>query len=114
MKKINFHNRIFRSISNSATGEVDDLTIFKYQQKENIILGTYSGGRIASGQLIGILSDEQTIEMRYHHINDQGEFKTGKCTSTPEIMPNNKIRLHEQWQWTCDDQSSGQSIIEEI
>jgi hypothetical protein len=38
----------------------------------------------------------------------------GICTSTPELMPNNKIRLHEKWQWTNGDKSSGESIVEEV
>jgi hypothetical protein len=39
---------------------------------------------------------------------------TGKCYSTPEIMDNGKIRLHEIWEWTSGDCSKGNSIIEEI
>jgi hypothetical protein len=39
---------------------------------------------------------------------------TGKCFSKPEILTNGKIRLHETWQWTSGDLSTGTSIIEEI
>ena len=42
-----------------------------------------------------------------------GEFKTGKCKSTIEVV-NNKIRLKEEWEWTCDDYSKGKSELEEI
>jgi len=39
---------------------------------------------------------------------------TGKCTSTPELMENGKLRLHEVWQWTSGDLSECTSILEEI
>jgi hypothetical protein len=36
------------------------------------------------------------------------------CTSTPEILPDGRIRLHEKWQWTVDESSEGESIVEEV
>jgi hypothetical protein len=41
------------------------------------------------------------------------ELMTGMFISTPEILENGKIRLHEKWKWTSGDQSEGTSIIEE-
>lgn len=38
---------------------------------------------------------------------------TGICFSHPEKLENEKIRLHENWEWTSGDKSKGQSIIEE-
>ena len=38
---------------------------------------------------------------------------TGICQSTPELLPNGKLRLHEAWQWTAGDRSKGSSVIEE-
>jgi hypothetical protein len=52
--------------------------------------------------------------MRYHQININNEIMTGKCISKPEILVDGKIRLHETWEWTSGDFSSGTSIIEEI
>ena len=52
--------------------------------------------------------------MRYHHVNTKGELMTGICESTPEVLSNGKIRLHEEWKWTSGDCSYGKSIVEEI
>ena len=52
--------------------------------------------------------------MRYENINQAGELVTGVCHSTPEILTNRLVRLHEKWQWTSGDFSSGESIIEEF
>jgi len=112
--KIDYHNRKFKSTENSANGEVDDTTLFHYSQKGNIVTGTYTGSQIQEGQLIAKVQDDGKLIMRYQHINSEGEFKYGHCTSTPEIMETGKLRLHEVWQWDCDDRSKGESIIEEV
>lgn len=111
---INYNNKIFRPIQNSDNGETSSDTIFHYQQIGNILTSVYKGGKIIYGHLIGLVDDDGCIEMRYHQINDKYELMTGKCFSKPEILINGKIRLHENWEWTSGDFSSGSSIIEEI
>ena len=114
MNKINYDSRVFKSVSNSETGEVSSATTFYYHQKENLVWAEYSGGEIVFGTLIAKVSDDDCLEMRYQHLNASGELMTGKCVSTPEILADGRIRLHEQWQWTSGDHSHGQSVIEEI
>jgi len=110
----NYNNRIFCSVANSVNGEVDAQTIFNYRQSGNIVTADYSGGHIISGSLIALVDDEGKLDMRYQHVNNQQQLMTGICISTPEILPDGKIRLHEKWQWTCGDRSNGESVIEEI
>jgi hypothetical protein len=110
----NYNNRMFRSVANSSNGEVDAQTIFNYSQSGNIVTAVYSGGNIIKGNLIGLVDGEGNLDMRYQHVNNQQQLMTGTCISTPEILPNGKIRLHEKWQWTCGDRSAGESVIEEI
>ena len=104
----------FRSAQNSGTGEVSSETVFHYHQEQEQVWAEYSGGEILRGHLIGFINGEGKLDMVYHHINASNELKTGKCISTIEILPNGKLRLHESWQWTCDDYSKGESVIEEI
>lgn len=111
---INYNNKKFRPVSNSENGETSEETIFHYKQEGNILTSEYSGGRIRKGLLIGLVDEHGKIEMRYSQVNDRGELMTGICTSTPEILSNGKIRLHESWQWTSGDCSQGVSVIEEI
>lgn len=110
---INYDNKIFRPVNNTENGETSEETIFVYRQEGNIVTASYSGGKIIMGHLIGIVHAAGQIDMRYHQINTNGDLMTGVCTSTPEILPNGKIRLHEQWQWTSGDRTSGHSILEE-
>ncbi|GHB67947.1 n-acetylglutamate synthase [Persicitalea jodogahamensis] len=111
---INYHNKKFRPVRNTNNGETSAETIFHYQQEGDILTSNYSGGKIKSGHLIGLVDDAGNIDMRYHQVNDAGELMTGICRSRPEIMPDGKIRLHETWRWTSGDGSDGESIIEEI
>ena len=114
MSKINYDRRVFRSLSNSETGEVSAETRFFYHQEGNVVWAEYRGGEIILGNLIAKVYEDDSLEMSYQHLNMDGELMTGKCLSTPEILANGKIRLHEKWQWTCKDFSSGESVIEEI
>lgn len=110
----NYHNKVFRSLSNSNNGEVSSETVFEYAQSGNIVTAVYKGGSIINGSLIALMDEEGKLDMRYQHINNAGQLMTGICISTPELLPNGKLRLHEKWQWTCADRSKGESIIEEV
>lgn len=111
---IHYDNKTFRSVSNTANGEVNDATVFYYSQQKNIVMAEYKGGGIVSGHLIAVADAEGRLNMRYHHVNNNGELMTGICFSAPELLPNGKIRLHEKWQWTCGDNSHGTSVVDEI
>lgn len=111
---INYNQKKFRSVNNTENGEVSADTIFHYQQEGHLVTATYTGGEILKGNIIGKVDEQGIIEMRYQHLNQQMEFKTGQCISTPEMLPNGKIRLHEKWQWTSGDRSEGESVIEEV
>jgi hypothetical protein len=114
MNAINYHNKTFRPVHNTQNGETSGDTIFHYQQNGNIVTANYAGGKIIKGHLIGLVDEQGNIEMRYHQVNSKGELMTGTCRSSPQLLPNGKIRLHERWQWTSGDQSAGTSIIEEV
>ncbi len=111
--QFNLHNKRFRALSNTENGEVTGDTVFHYSQDEEIIWAEYAGGEIVKGFLVGVIGDGK-LRFNYQHVNREGTTMTGKCTSTPEILPDGRLRLHEQWQWTTGDMSSGRSILEEI
>jgi hypothetical protein len=111
---INYNNKSFKPVSNTINGDTTSETIFEYYQKGHILTAEYAGGKISSGHLLGNVDELGNIDMRYHHINSAGEIMTGICKSIPEILPNGKIRLHEKWQWTCGDCTSGESVLEEV
>ena len=111
---INYNNKVFKPVFNTENGETSEETTFLYKQSGNILTCSYTGGRIISGHLIGIVDGNGNIDMRYHQVNDKGEMMTGVCQSRPEILEDGRIRLYERWQWTSGDGSSGSSMIEEV
>ncbi len=112
--KINLNNKKFKSLKNSANGEVSGETTFHYSQHEEIISAAYEGGSILQGQLIGKIFPDNHLEFVYQHINTTKEMMTGHCTSYPELNADGKIILKEFWQWTCNDHSKGQSTLIEM
>lgn len=111
---MNYNNRKFRATLNSENGAITPDLIFHYKQTDHILTCTYHGSKILEGHLIGIVDGKGNIQMSYHQINKNGTLMTGTCNSTPAMLPNGKIRLHEEWQWTTGDKSKGKSILEEI
>ncbi|MBP6311373.1 MAG: n-acetylglutamate synthase [Flavobacteriales bacterium] len=111
---IDYEGRRFRPLSNTPNGEISEEVIFQYHQKGRVVTCSYQGGRITQGHLIALVDDKGSLDMRYHQVNELGELMTGICRSTPEILHNGKLRLHEEWQWTSGDRSNGSSVLEEI
>jgi hypothetical protein len=111
---INYNGRRFRSVMNSANGEVNGETEFQYRQSGNIVTGIYHGGGILLGHLLATSNEAGELDMRYHHVNDAGTLMTGTCRSRPELLPDGRLRLHERWQWTSGDGTKGESVLEEI
>lgn len=111
---IDYDDRIFTSVANSATGDVGSGTRFHYHQAADIVWATYQGGAVAFGTLIAQVQKDGSLDMRYQHVTSGGAIKTGRCQSRPEILVDGRIRLHEQWQWTEGSTEAGESIVEEI
>ncbi|MGK0698634.1 n-acetylglutamate synthase [Priestia flexa] len=109
-----FKNRVFRSVENTANGEVSSHTTFRYEQEGKIIHATYEGGDILYGTLVGTIDEKSCLTFRYQHVNKAYEIRGGTCFSTPEVLRDGRIRLHEDWQWLDTDKTKGQSIIEEL
>lgn len=114
MTKLNLDGKTFRSVATTPNGEVGAETRFRYHQSGNIVNAEYSGGVIVAGHLLAVMDDHGRLDMRYQHLNDQGELMAGKCVSTPERLPDGRLRFHETWQWLTGDRTSGQSTIEEV
>lgn len=114
MASLNYHDRYFQSIENSPNGEVSGKTVFHYRQEGQILWATYSGGSIIFGTITGKVFETGELEFSYQHVNTHGEIMTGKCKSIPHILEDGRIRLSEEWQWTCKDFSKGHSIVEEM
>ena len=114
MSEFTYDNKQFRSVTNTVNGEVSGDTLFHYHQRGQIVWAEYAGGAITKGFLIATVQNDGSLDMRYQHVNSRDELMTGRCHSTPERLADGRIRLHERWQWTSGDGSSGESIVDEV
>lgn len=111
---IDYDGITFRALSNTAGGDVDGDTRFHYRQSGDVVWGTYAGGAVRFGTLVARVDAEGRLDMRYQHVDTSGRFRAGRCASTPERLPDGRLRLHERWTWTEGGEGSGESSIEQI
>ena len=110
----NLEGKLFASIQNTESGEVNDETLFYYHQDGNVVWADYEGGSITKGHLIATVIENGKLDMRYHHLNSDGKIMIGKCLSIPERLPDGRLKFKEEWQWLSGDQSTGYSKIIEV
>ena len=111
---ISYHHRRFRPILNAPAGDVSRDTLFHYHQRGDVVWATYAGGAVRFGTLIATVDVTGRLDMRYQQVATDGSIKAGRCTSTPEVLPDGRLRLHESWNWTEGGEGSGTSVIEEM
>lgn len=111
---IDYNHRFFRGVSNSPGGDVDGDTVFHYRQQGDVVWATYEGGAVRFGTLTAVVLQDGRLDMRYQQVAANGAFKTGRCVSVPEILPDGRISLHESWQWLEGGEGFGHSRVEEI
>lgn len=113
---IHYGDRLFRAVSSKGDGDVGLDTLFRYEQRDDVLMGTYSGGEVDYGSLVGKVHADGSLIFLYHHVTKSGLLRSGRCKSKPEILTGGKIRLHETWQWTSGLGSGGRgtSVIEEV
>jgi hypothetical protein len=111
---IHYDGRRFRPWRNSVNGQVNRETLFEYRQSGNLLTATYAGGGILNGSIIGLVAPDGSLHFCYQHLTDAGELRSGECHSTPERLPNGRLRLHERWRWTLGSPESGESVVEEV
>jgi hypothetical protein len=111
---INYHGRLFKVVRTSPNAETDADTRMFYSQNGDIVWATIQGGRIRFGTLVAKVDQYGSLEMRYQHVNEAGELRTGVGVTAPEQLPDGRLRLHEHWQWTSGDFSNGEAILEEV
>ena len=112
--RIDYNNRYFRSVGDVDGGDVDADTLFHYRQEGEVVWATYRGGGVALGTLTALVLPDGKLDMRYQQVSKDGIIKTGRCLSTPEILADGRLRLHESWSWIEGGVGAGESRIEEV
>jgi len=108
---MSYDNKRFRPVGGRA-GEENRVAV--YRQDGDLLWGEFVGGHARRGLLTGLAAPDGRLEFGYCMVLDTGEMISGQCRSTPEILADGRIRLHEQWERFGAQAASGVSCIEEI
>jgi len=108
---ITYDNVRFRPVGGQP-GEESRVAV--YHQAGDLLWGEFTGGHARRGVLTGTAAADGRLEFGYCMVLDSGEVITGHCRSTPEVLPDGRILLHERWERFGAQAGTGVSSIEEI
>lgn len=108
---LNYDGRRF-SPADGVPGEQSRVAV--YRQDGDLLWGEFSGGHARRGSLAGICTPDGALDFAYCMVLDGGQVISGRCHSTPTVLPDGRIRLHEEWERYGPGGGRGISAIEEI
>jgi Domain of unknown function (DUF3291) len=109
-----YDGRKLQVVSNTASGDVVEGQVFEYRQADARVWSVYHTEETRFGSLVASADAEGKLDIRYQQLDPRGTPRTGRCVTTPEVMSDGRLRLHESWQWINGDGSRGQTVLEEI
>lgn len=110
---MNLNNKRFRTKENQK-GLSSNETLFQYFQNEEIITGTYSGGKIKSGNIIGKQLSEHEIELLYQCLTVDNELLAGQSYGAVTKNEEGLLEIKFEWSWLNGDKSGGLSHYIEV
>jgi hypothetical protein len=114
---IDYDGRRFSPAGHDAgdgDGGNGDATVASYRQNGDLLWADFSGGRVRRGALTGLCRPDDTLEFSYTMVLLDGSLVVGHCESTPEFLPDGRIRLHERWERYGPQAATGVSQLDEI
>lgn len=102
-----------RLTSGAATAAVSCETLFEFEQEGSTFSARYRGGAILDGYLIGQLKASNQYEFRYVQSDLSGILDAGHATGVFVRMPNSRLRMVENFQWSTRPEA-GQNVYEEV
>jgi hypothetical protein len=100
--------------SNSGSVVSSD-TVLTLRSKESVIEGSYVGGSIISGHLVGFIREDDPTEIifRYVQADISGNLDSGLSIAILEETADGRLRMTERYQWITRE-GSGINIFEEL
>ncbi|MFF1724877.1 hypothetical protein [Streptomyces sviceus] len=111
---VNYNNRFFVSSAAETRGADHEVPVAHYHQAGSVVWAEFRGGKVLLGRLVGTCDIEGTLRLAYCQALDGGTVVAGECVSTPELLPDGRIRLREEWRRLDEAGSTGVSYIEEV
>lgn len=106
---MNLSGMTFRAIANPENGSLNSETEMRFTSDDGIVIGSYGGGTIAAGHVLGKHVGESELEMLYQGATTSGEIAAGKAHARFALDEEDRMRMYLDWQWLTGDQSEGRS-----
>lgn len=106
---MNLKGKRFRAQSNSAGGTVNTDTEMHFTDDGDVILGTYRGGSILQGHVMGRWTGEMRLEMCYHCLTRSDAIQAGRAKASFDRTSDGRLAMALDWQWLTGDRTKGQS-----
>ena len=111
--RVSIHDKRFAPVANPHGLSGAD-TVFHYRTEGDLVTGSYGGGRVRAGQLIGRITSPETIELLYHCVTTDGALLAGESRGTVSRDEAGRARLAFDWAWLTGDRSGGESHYVEL
>jgi hypothetical protein len=109
MLDLSINNKQFLTTGNES-GLSSKETVFNYFENNNVITGTYKGGAITTGQIVGRRLPNNRLELAFQCVTEEGELKSGQSKGVISKNNNGKLTLNFDWFWLNGDTSGGKSF----
>ena len=107
------HGRRFVTTGNTH-GVSGAETVFRYEMEGAAITGTYDGGRVRVGHLVGHAAGADTIELLYHCITTDGSLLAGWSRGRVGSDAAGRTTLAFDWGWLSGAEGGGESRYVEL
>ena len=111
---VNYDGRVFRSSAAETADATGSGPVGHYHQKDDLVWAEFAGGKVVHGSLVGRCADDGVLDLVYCQRLHDGSLVTGRCRSTPEVLPDGRIRLREDWERLGPHAATGVSYIVEV
>lgn len=110
---MNLNDRKFRTVENKV-GVSSGETLFHYSQEGDVITGSYAGGKIHKGLIVGKQLSTNSIHILYQCLTTDGLLMAGESKGILSTNDEGAMEIAFDWQWLNGDRSGGKSHYVEM
>jgi hypothetical protein len=111
MLRVNIDDKRFVTVENEhGVSGVD--TIFHYHVNGPVVTGSYNGGRIRAGQIVGRVTSPETIELLFQCVTTDGELMAGSSRGRVAQDGEGRATLDFEWSWLTGDGGGRSRYVE--
>ncbi|KXK63802.1 hypothetical protein AWW66_01065 [Micromonospora rosaria] len=111
---MDYDGRRFSSSAAETADRAGTTPVGCYHQRGDLVWADFAGGAVRTGRLVGTCAADGTLTVTYCQVLTDGQVLAGACRSVPEVLPDGRIRLREEWRRFDAAGSRGVSYLEEL